>query len=105
MRAGRWLLLRVHQKTTEPNLGPAAKPAYSLGDLHDLGIMSRSQAYLENREGRLVLRKIGRKTIVLHEDLIDWLHNLPRKNAISEPHRQRALLHWAHRKQQSEMWK
>jgi hypothetical protein len=100
------LLLGIHKKTTELSLlGPSTKSAYSLRNLDEMGLMSRTQAYLENREGRLVFRKIGRKTIVLHEDLIDWLHNLPRKDAISEPHRQRALRNWAHRKQQSEIWK
>jgi hypothetical protein len=86
----------AHQKATEFSLlGPSAKPAYSLSDLNEMGIMSRTQAYVENREGRLVFRKVGRKTIVLHEDLVNWLQSLPRKAAISESHRERALLRWA----------
>jgi hypothetical protein len=88
--------LGIHQKTTELTLlGPSAKPVYSLANLCEMGIMSRTQAYVENREGRLVFRKIGRKTIVLHEDLVNWLQNLPLKNAISEAHKERALLRWA----------
>jgi hypothetical protein len=85
--------LGVHHKIAE--LGPSAKFAYSLADFEEMGIMSRTQAYVENREGRLVFRKVGRKTIVLHEDFVSWLQNLPRKNAISEPHKERALLRWA----------
>jgi hypothetical protein len=88
--------LGIHQKTMDRTLpGPPAKPAYSLTDLCEMGIMSRTQAYVENREGRLIFRKIGRKTIVLHEDLVNWLQNLPLKNAISEAHKERALLRWA----------
>jgi hypothetical protein len=88
--------LGTHQNTSEfIRPGPPAKPAYRLADLCEMGIMSRTQAYVENREGRLVFRKIGRKTIVLHEDLVNWLQNLPRKNAISEAHKERALLRWA----------
>ena len=73
---------------------PAAKIAYTLGDLEDLGIMSRTQAYSENRAGHLTLRKIGRRTIVLHEDLANWLQNLPVKNAVSQQHRELALRRW-----------
>jgi len=88
--------LDIHQKTTELTLlGPFAKPVYSLADLCEMRIMSRTQAYVENREGRLIFRKIGRKTIVLHEDLVNWLQNLPRKEEISESHRERARLRWA----------
>jgi hypothetical protein len=87
--------LGAHQNARELNpLGPSGKPAYSLADLDEMGIVSRTQAYVENREGRLVFRKVGRKTIVLHEDLANWLQNLPRKDAISEPHKARALLRW-----------
>jgi hypothetical protein len=87
--------LAARQGTTELNLvGPSAKLAYTLGDLSDLGIISRTQAYVENREGRLAFRKVGRKTIVLHEDLLQWLRSLPQKQTISEPHRKRALRRW-----------
>ena len=71
---------------------PSAKLAYTLGDLHAMGIISRTQAYVENREGRLAFRKVGRKTIVLHEDLLQWLRNLPQKQTTSEA--QRALRRW-----------
>jgi hypothetical protein len=88
--------LGAHQSTTELNpLGRSAKPAYSLADLDEMGILSRTQAYVENREGRLVFRKVGRKTIVLHDELVSWLQNLPRKDAISQPHKERALRRWA----------
>jgi hypothetical protein len=83
--------LGVHQKQNDSDVQRAsAKPAYSIADLGEMGILSRTQAYVENRAGRLVLRKIGRKTIVLHDDLMTWLQNLPRKTAISDLHSQRA---------------
>ena len=89
------------QKSRQDNLlGSSGKPAYTLGDLDEMGIMSRTQAYVENREGRLIFRKIGRKTIVLHDDLMDFLRNLPQKQSISESHRERALRRWAHRAEQ-----
>ncbi len=91
----------THTKAGELKyLMPTAKLAYSLADIEEMGLMSRTQAYNENREGRLVLRKAGRKTFVLHEDLMRWLGNLPLKNPISEPHQERALRRWhGHRKE------
>jgi len=76
--------LSAHQKPTEVNrAGPGGKLAYSLSELSDMGIVSRTRAYVENRSGRLIFRKMGRRTIILHADLIDWLQHLPRKDANS----------------------
>jgi len=55
------------------------KFAYSIKDLVELTPLSRSQAYVEMRSGRLSASKIGGRTVILHEDLIAWLRRLPRK--------------------------
>lgn len=39
--------------------------------------ISRSQAYLEIRDGRLVARKVGTRTLITCEDAAIWRQNLP----------------------------
>jgi excisionase family DNA binding protein len=58
-----------------------SKFAYSIVDSADLVSISRSQLYVEIQEGRLAATKVGGRTLILHEDLIAWLRNLPRKAA------------------------
>jgi hypothetical protein len=55
----------------------AIKRAYELGELTELGYGSRSYLYLEIGEGRLRAVKRGRRTIVLVDDLNEWLDKLP----------------------------
>ena len=40
--------------------------------------LGRTSIYGEIRDGRLVARKCGRRTIILPADATDWLKNLPR---------------------------
>jgi len=40
--------------------------------------MGATKAYEEIKAGRLVARKVGRRTIILDEDLKAWLDALPR---------------------------
>jgi hypothetical protein len=40
--------------------------------------ISRSQAYLEIRAGRLIARKVGTRTIITREDGAAWRSALPR---------------------------
>ena len=90
----------TREKAPEINhlLAASAKPAYSLADLDEMGILSRTQAYMENRKGRLVFRKIGRRTVILHDELVQYLQNLPLKATLSEDHQERALRRWAKQK-------
>ena len=39
--------------------------------------IGRSKFYQEVQEGRLRLRKIGRKSVVTHADAVSWLNSLP----------------------------
>lgn len=64
-----------------------------------LGV-SPSKGYLLAREGKLPIRKAGRKSGVLYSDLLRYLRSLPIKTGSSEPHRERAIRRWAaHRAQ------
>ena len=69
--------------------------AYSPREVVKAAPISLSKFYMEVKAGRLPARKIGGKTVVLHEDLIGWLRSLPRKTAVSERHRDQANQRWA----------
>jgi hypothetical protein len=56
---------------------PPGKLAYSVDDLREVAQLNRSQAFEEIRRGVLRARKLGRRTVILAEDLADYLHSLP----------------------------
>ena len=58
---------------------------------------SRSTAWALIRSGVVDARKIGRRTVVLTLDALAYLERLPRKESVSQPHRERALRTWAQR--------
>jgi excisionase family DNA binding protein len=62
-----------HTKKTSEKL------VYSIREASAATGLSRSTLYLEIRDGRLAVRKAGRRTIILDEDLRDWLSRLPEK--------------------------
>ena len=53
------------------------KHAYSIKEaMHELGI-GRSKLYAEIKEGKIEIRKIGRKSIILADELQKYLNSLP----------------------------
>lgn len=54
--------------------------AFSITDLVNSVGIGRTALYAEIRSGRLVSRKIGRRTVVLEADLDIWLNSLPSSN-------------------------
>jgi hypothetical protein len=55
----------------------AARLAYSLERLGKVSDLSVKLLYLEIGAGRLIARKVGRRTVVLQCDAINWLKALP----------------------------
>ena len=53
------------------------KLAFSIPDLVAAANISRSMLYEEIKSGKLRVRKVGRRTIVLYEDAESWLRSLP----------------------------
>jgi hypothetical protein len=51
---------------------------YSIADLEATGVLSRGPLYRAIREGRLVARKNGKRTIVLPADWERFLNELPK---------------------------
>jgi hypothetical protein len=49
------------------------KPAYELKELPG----GRTAQYREIAEGRLIAHKLGRRTIILHENAMAWPNSLP----------------------------
>jgi hypothetical protein len=57
------------------------KLAYSIDNVKKLTGIGRSLVFEEIKAGHLLVRKIGRRTIVLHTDLSAWLSSLPDKRS------------------------
>lgn len=53
------------------------KRAYSINDLADGGPEGRTTIFKAIKEGRLIARKSGRRTIILDEDYEAYLKSLP----------------------------
>lgn len=53
------------------------QPAHTVTEAAELARISRSKLYLEMEAGRLRARKVGRRTIILDDDLREWLESLP----------------------------
>ena len=52
--------------------------AFSIDETCQASGLGRSTIYEEIREGRLIARKCGRRTIILKADRQSWLESLPR---------------------------
>ena len=55
------------------NLEPLA---YTIEELCLVAKVGRTAVYKEIAAGRLIARKVGRRTIILHSDSQSWLANL-----------------------------
>jgi hypothetical protein len=56
---------------------PRPPVGYSIQDLVRLARVGRTMVFAEIKVGNLKARKIGRRTIILDEDLRRWLASLP----------------------------
>lgn len=54
-----------------------AKVAYCLAEVVRMTGLGRTSLYAEIKTGRLVARKLGRRTVILSADLEDFLRTLP----------------------------
>jgi len=71
--------VRVKKNQGESTVvAPHDKPVFNVADLVRMGVMSRTQIYLEHRAGRLPFRKMGKRTLILREDFENWLKALPK---------------------------
>ncbi|WP_299809638.1 DNA-binding protein [uncultured Roseibium sp.] len=52
--------------------------AFTIRALKEAGILGPTKAYEEINAGRLIARKVGKKTVILEQDLKAWLDALPR---------------------------
>jgi excisionase family DNA binding protein len=66
---------RASDARAEPELAPPL--SYRINDVCRLTGLGRTTIYAAIRDGHLVAKKDGRCTIVLHEDLVAFLRNLP----------------------------
>ena len=57
-----------------------SKLAYSIADVQEAASVSRTFVFQELKEGRLKAKKAGSRTLILHEDLLQWLSTMPDKN-------------------------
>jgi Helix-turn-helix domain len=61
-----------------PNIIATGRRAHSIEQTCAITSLGRDALYREIRLGRLVARKIGRRTIITDDDLRQWLAGLPR---------------------------
>lgn len=55
--------------------------AMSVGEFCRWSCISRTKLYSEVKAGRLELRKVGTKSVILRSDAEAWLRNLPTASA------------------------
>jgi predicted DNA-binding transcriptional regulator AlpA len=56
------------------------KLALTIAEFVQLSGMGRSYIYQEIKAGRLIVRKAGRRSLILRDEGLAWLANLPAKN-------------------------
>ena len=66
--------------THSPN-EPIAPAAMDVNEFCRWACIGKTKAYAEVKAGRLLVRKIGAKTIVLRSDAETWLNSLPAASA------------------------
>lgn len=81
---------------TAPSLEPAtigdamSGGAMSIDQFCQYGCIGKTKAYGEVKAGRLELRKIGSKTVVLRSEAERWLRSLPTATAAADLDRETA---------------
>ena len=53
------------------------RKAFSPAEATTIAGVGRTTLFAEIKEGRLVARKCGRRTLILEDDLLKWLNALP----------------------------
>ena len=61
-----------------PPVEPQLQDSYSVDEFARRNRIGLSTAYAEIRAGRLIARKIGRRTLIVAEDARSWRDNLPK---------------------------
>jgi excisionase family DNA binding protein len=54
--------------------------AYSIKLFSRLFNIGRSTVYREISDGKLRIKKVGSRTLIAHEDAIEWLNSLPSRS-------------------------
>jgi len=73
-------MTKPNDSAATPTL-PGGKLAYSPNGLADATDTGRSKIFEEMRAGRLKYRKLGKRTIILQSDALEWLNGLPPASA------------------------
>jgi len=61
-----------------PSVEPLLQDSFSVDEFARRNRIGLTTAYAEIRAGRLIARKIGRRTVVLADDARSWRDNLPK---------------------------
>ena len=65
-------------RDTDGQSAPSGTPlAYSIDEFCEESNLGRSFVYAEIRAGKLIARKAGRRTLILHDDGERYLRSLP----------------------------
>nr|WP_255726467.1 helix-turn-helix domain-containing protein [Microvirga sp. ACRRW] len=61
-------------ETEVPEKEPLVPFAYSISEAARMAGIGKTKLYEEVKEGRLPLRKVGRKSLIFRDDLMKWLN-------------------------------
>ena len=61
-----------------PSVEPLLQDSFSVDEFARRNRIGLTTAYVEIRAGRLIARKVGRRTLVLAEDARSWRESLPK---------------------------
>ena len=64
---------------------PSGPKSFSIEALSSLTGLGRTTLYAEIKSGRLIARKVGRRTIVLAQDAESWMAGLPQLTTRASP--------------------
>jgi len=87
--------LRSRQTTTVQPLAHSVKGAADSINASKGLVYNAIKLYAKDPERGLRARKLMGRTVILHNDLMDWLNRLPVKNAPSATHSVRGHQRWA----------
>jgi hypothetical protein len=71
----------MYHPTLSPTDHPATGGAMTVDQFCQWASIGKTKAYAEAKSGRLSLRKLGTKTIILRSDAEAWLRALPTASA------------------------
>lgn len=69
-----------------PQQSPQSQLAYTVPEACEAARVGRAKLYIAIASGALTVRKLGKKSLILHDDLKLWLQDLPKYDPQAPKH-------------------